>query len=126
MKTKFYLKANADTPEVLFDKEKNQFIMAGRSMPEDAYEFYKPIIEWVKEYVLDPNPKTELNVTFEYFNSSSVKQVLELFMLFENLVENGKDVKIIWNYTEDDVLMEVKGQELKSMLSVPFEFKVIG
>lgn len=124
MKTKLYFKASADTPEVSFDKENSTFIMNGRSMPEDAFEFYKPIIAWVVDYIKDPNPKTEFNVTFEYFNSASVKQVLELLMLLENLISAGKDAKIVWHYKEDDDLMEVKGQEIKSMLSVPFEFMV--
>ncbi len=47
-----------DTPEVLLDKEHNNFVISGRSLPENSYEFYRPIIFWIDEYILEPNPIT--------------------------------------------------------------------
>lgn len=119
----FKLEGTEDTPEVILNKETNTFLIKGRSLPEDAYIFYKPIIEWFAEYSSQPNAATALSVSLDYFNSSSVKQLLDLFSQLKNIIASGHEAKIIWNYSEDDDLMEIKGLEFKSMLNIPFEIK---
>jgi hypothetical protein len=115
------LKGTKESPEVVFDKDAKQFIISGRSLPEDSFQFYQPVIEWMKEYVKDPLPLTELNTHFEYFNSSSIKQLLILFKTIESLIDAGNEAKIIWKYDEEDDLMEIKGKEFKRMLKIPME-----
>lgn len=118
------LKGTEDTPEVLFNRETNEFSLKGRSLPEDAFNFYSPIIAWMTAYVKQPNKNSELIIALEYFNSSSVKQVLNLISLFEEIIKSGNSAKIIWCYAEGDDLMEIKGLEFKSMvMSLPFELR---
>ena len=119
------LKGTKETPEIHLDKESNTFKLSGRSLPEDSFQFYQPILEWMKEYIKDPLPSTELVVQFDYFNSSSIKQLLIFFKLLETIVSQGKEAKIVWNYEEDDDLMEIKGKEFKRMLSVPLEITML-
>jgi hypothetical protein len=125
MENFFKIKSTEDTPEILFNRESNEFSITGRSLPEDAYAFYRPVIEWVTDYVKEPNSSSELKICLEYFNSSSVKQILNLIMLFEGIVKSGKKAKIIWCYSEGDDLMEIKGLEFESMVEIPFEFKIL-
>jgi len=115
------LKGTKESPEIILDKEANQFAISGRSLPEDSFQFYQPVLEWIKEYAKDPLPVTELHAHFEYFNSSSIKQLLILFKSLESLISDGKEAKIIWKYDEDDDLMEIKGKEFKRMLKIPIE-----
>ena|ERR1035437_804559 len=124
MENIFKLKGTEDTPEVLFNKETNEFSITGRSLPEDALVFYNPVMAWMKAYVKQPNSISELKIALDYFNSSSVKQILDLILLFEEIIKSGKEAKVIWCYSEGDDLMEIKGLEFKSMLSIPFELKV--
>ena len=124
MEKNLKIKGTEDTPQVVFDKENNKFSLSGRSLPEDPAEFYQPIILWLEDYAKQPNPSTELHINLEYFNSSSIKQILLIFMLLEEIIKTGKEAKIIWHYNEGDDLMEVKGEEFKSMLTVPFELMV--
>jgi hypothetical protein len=121
MKKPLRINETEDTPSVVFDINANEFSISGRSFPEDSSEFYKPLIEWMQNYISEPNPNTILRISLDYLNSSSIKQILNLLMLLEKPVKMGKDIKVIWCYNADDDLIEVKGQELKSMLSVPFE-----
>jgi len=118
-------KATADTPEIIFDSIKNQFQITGRSLPENTHEFYKPIIDWMNEYSNTPNPSTEMEINLDYFNSSSIKQLLLLFMILEKMQKNGNVVKVIWYYSEDDDLNKIKGKEFESMLNLNFEFRII-
>jgi hypothetical protein len=120
----FKLKGTEDTPEVVFNRETNEFCLSGRSLPEDAYAFYRPIVEWMSDYVKQPNTSSELKIFLEYFNSSSVKQVLGMISIFEEIIKTGKEAKIIWCYSLGDDLMEIKGQEFESMVKeIKFEFK---
>lgn len=121
MERSLRIKGTEDTPEIVFDMGTNEFSITGRSLPEDASEFYAPVLNWMKWYLELPNPSTELRLYLDYFNSSSVKQILNLLMLLEEPAKTGKNVKITWQYAEDDDLMEIKGNELKSMVNVPFE-----
>jgi len=117
-------KATADTPEILFDIAANKFYIIGRSLPENSYEFYKPIIDWAQEYSKEPNASTVLEINLEYFNSSSIKQLLLVFLALEKIKKDGKETRIVWYYSEDDDLNKIKGREFESMLSIPFEFKI--
>ena len=123
METPLKLKATEDTPEVVLDKKNNEFSLTGRSLPEDAFEFYEPIIAWMKAYVKQPNPSTEFQVKMDYFNSSSVKQVFDLLMLLEDIIKAEKEAKIVWWYHEDDELMEIKGKEFQEMLNIHFALR---
>lgn len=126
MENSLKLKATEDTPEVFFNRDSNEFRLSGRSLPEDAFAFYSPVIDWMKTYVKSPLPSSELIISLEYFNSSSVKQLLGLITVFEEIVKSGNTAKIIWCYAADDDLMEIKGLEFQSMVEqIPFELKVL-
>ncbi|MDQ3192343.1 MAG: DUF1987 domain-containing protein, partial [Bacteroidota bacterium] len=87
--------------------------------------FYAPIIEWMKNYVTTPSSNTDFIINLEYFNSSSVKQVLKVLITLEEIVKKGQKVNITWYYNQEDELMEIKGQEIKSILKIPFVLKTI-
>jgi len=108
-------------PSVILDKARNEFKISGLSIPEDSYEFYRPIIAWVDEYVKNPNLVTHFYVFLEYFNSSSVKQIFFLLPKLEAIIKSGKEAKIFWHYKLGDDLIKTKGVKFKELLHVPFE-----
>jgi hypothetical protein len=125
MGNSFKLSGTEDTPEVFFSRESNEFRLSGRSFPEDASEFYRPVADWIREYVKQPNSSSALKIALDYFNSSSVKEVFGLISLFSEIVKSGNEAKIIWSYADGDDLMEIKGMEFQSMVKeIPFEFEV--
>jgi hypothetical protein len=113
-----YLKGTFDTPNVIFDKETGVFEISGRSLPENAYSFYKPLLDWLDEYKKAPNEETVLHIKLEYFNTASSKALLDIFTKLEGL----KAAKIAWHYMFDDEDMEEAGTEYAELVDVPFEF----
>jgi hypothetical protein len=97
------------------------FKISGRSYPEDAHTFYQPIITWMKAYSENPGAKTHLEIALDYFNSGSVKKVFALLYIIEDIMETGKDAKVIWRYATGDDLMQQKGMEFQKFLQVPIE-----
>jgi len=109
-------------PTIILDKEKNKFEISGNSLPEDVHGFYAPVFEWITDYLKQPNPQTTLFIKLMYFNSASTKAILDILTILEELVINGYEAKIIWNYFEEDEDMLSTGQELASVLKIPFEY----
>jgi hypothetical protein len=114
------IEKSEDTPKIMLNKEKGIFEISGRSIPEDATAFYKPILEWIEEYKKSPNATTNFTFKFEYLNTSSSKLIQEIL----SAIEGEEGVTVIWYYkTGDDDMKEV-GEDFSSLASgVPFEFK---
>ncbi|NQX92097.1 MAG: DUF1987 domain-containing protein [Flavobacteriales bacterium] len=113
-----------DTPSVNLDASKKTFNIAGRSLPEDAFSFYQPINTWLKEYTSSADQDDAiLEIQLDYFNSSSGRYLLEMFNILQNAT--GPEVKVLWIAESDDELMIEKGEELKSLVAIPFEVKQV-
>ena len=98
------IKATEDTPEIIFDPENEVFEISNVSLPENAIEFYAPVIDWLKKYKKNPLPKTVFDFNIEYLNTASSKQIFELIFLIDKINEHS-DVLIRWHY---DAIDEVK------------------
>ena len=123
MENRFSLEGTSETPEVVFDISKNEFRIAGKSMPENAYEFYAPVQHWLEGYREHPNALTRFDFSLDYFNSGSVKQVFKILCILEEITELGKEVEVSWYYKKGDELMLTKGLEFDKFLDLTIEVK---
>ncbi|MBD79911.1 MAG: nuclear pore complex subunit [Crocinitomicaceae bacterium] len=114
---------SSKTPIINFDPNEGKFEIGGRSIPENAVDFYRPIYNWLDEYVKSPVKATELNIKLEYFNTSSSKCLLDVFKKVEYLTKNSLgDVTVNWYYEEDDEDMLEAGEDYDIIISIPFNF----
>ncbi|MBL0341792.1 MAG: DUF1987 domain-containing protein [Bacteroidetes bacterium] len=115
------------TPHILFDQA-GFLEMKGKSIPENSVEFYRPVYEWLDQYIAQPKPSTKLLVQLEYFNTSSSKCILDIFRKLELLHKSGaSQVAIVWLYDEDDEDMMETGEDYQTIVKVPFSIsKVTG
>ena len=60
-----------NTPLIDLNRVTGDLLFSGRSIPENATKVYEPVINWVKEYILEPNPTSNLRLDLEYFNTAS-------------------------------------------------------
>jgi len=123
MEDRFFVNATSETPEIILDKIKNEFIISGKSMPEDAREFYQSTHNWLETYKEKPNQITRFDFSLDYFNSGSVKQVFKILCLLEEITESGKDVKVTWYYKKGDELMLMKGLEFDKFLDLTIDVR---
>ncbi|WP_027000568.1 DUF1987 domain-containing protein [Eisenibacter elegans] len=108
-----------DTPKIILDKNNGIFEISGRSLPEDAAEFYDPVLQWLGEYGSSPNPETVFIFKLEYFNTASSKLILDILSKLEGITGTS----VLWYYHEDDEDMQEAGTEFSELVEVPFEFK---
>jgi len=108
-----------DTPKVILDADKGIFELAQMSLPEDAVDFYSPILAWFAEYSKNPNPTTVFDMKLEYFNTASSKQLIQILLLLQGLTDRSKIV-INWYYKEIDEDMQGLGEEYSQIINLPF------
>ncbi len=113
---------SGDIPNITLDKEANVFEIYGKSFPENAAEFYSPIIKWIKEYTQSPNPQTVFTINLEYFNSSSSKKLFEILMNLEQITTTGGNILVKWYYDENDDVMFTRSKDIQAVLNIPIEF----
>jgi len=108
-----------DTPSVAFEKSGN-LELKGRSLPEDAFSFYIPVIEWLVEYSKAPAAATTFVFNLEYFNTASAKQIFKIAGLLTALSQNNK-VVIKWHYDEGDRDMHSSGERFSKLCGIGFD-----
>jgi hypothetical protein len=110
------------TMEVNFNHETGILEMEGSSYPENALDFFNPIIEWIKTFISDENKPMNINIRLSYLNTSSTKCILDIFEILEDYHTAGGRVKINWYYAEDDEDIMETGEELGEDFAFPIEF----
>ncbi len=119
---KLEIQGTAKTPSILFDAETGILEIKGRSIPENAIDFFKPLVDWLEEYSKEAKPLTQANIQLEYFNTSSSKCILDIFKKLEGInKQDDKEVVINWYYEEDDEDMLEAGEDYQSILKIPFK-----
>jgi len=86
--------------------------ITGRALPEDANSFFRPLLDWLRNFSAD-----EVNIEFnlDYFNTSVSKQILDMFKIIEGNPAN-KVIKIKWMYEDGDEEMLESGEIYSEML----------
>ena len=102
-----------NTLGVEFDSSTGMLELAGSSFPENASEFFNPIIDWLQQFMLEVTGKITLNFKLDYLNSSSIKFVSDMLEKLEMYHKGGGDVQINWYYDENDEDIQEMGEDLK-------------
>ena len=118
---KLYLEGTKQTPEINFDADSGILEIKGRSIPENTFEFFNPVLTWLEQYASSPADKTIVKVNLEYFNTSSSKYILEIFKRVKTVFNDGHDVIVEWYYEEDDEEMMETGEDYEAVSGLPFE-----
>ncbi len=98
----------------------------GRSIPEDSFEFYNPVVHAIQDYFRKSNTKTEMHFHLEYINSGSKKFITTILIHCNEFYQNGTSISVLWHYDADDEAIEELGNDLRSMLQIPFHLIKVG
>ena len=104
------LEATKYTPEINLDAG-GTVSLVGKSYPENTFEFYAPMMDWLEEYFNGNAAEiTVVNMEIIYFNSSSSKLFFDFFDLLEENAENNT-IEINWIYDEENESAEEAGED---------------
>lgn len=102
------------TPKIELDSSKKILSFVGKSYPENTFDFYKPVLDWARDYFEIKHEETTV-ISFEiiYFNSSSSKLFFDFFDLVEEANNKGSNIEINWIYHEENESALEAGEDFK-------------
>jgi len=118
---KIEIEPTATTPKVSFRPEEGYFEISGKSLPENSFEFYKPLLDFIEAYTESPVGSTSLVFRLQYFNTSSTSHFLRMIKKFEKIHTDGKNASVRWFYDQDDDDMKEAGEDFKVLSKLPIE-----
>lgn len=121
------IEITSKTPGIDFDREAGRLKIWGRSLPENATDFYQPLLDSIDDFKESPIDSFEIEFSFEYFNTSTSRIILDIVKSFAWLEKSGKTkLSATWFYEADDWDMQDAGHEYKQILSdINFELKEV-
>ncbi|MFC2116454.1 DUF1987 domain-containing protein [Bacteroidota bacterium] len=98
--------------------------ISGRSIPEDPKKLYKPVNQWVKDYVANPDPHTEINIQLEYCDTGSTKSIFDILMILAHCRNTNHRIDMVfnWIYEKRDAEIMELGEFMESKLNVLFNY----
>ena len=105
------LSQTASTPAILADWDKGLIQMTGDSYPENSFELFQPLIDWVEAYLANAGQPLHLELSLVYLNTSSIRSMMDIFDQLEVAHNKGMVVSARWTY---DVVNERVGRWRKS------------
>jgi hypothetical protein len=115
------IEGSKQTPEINFDAASGILSLSGRSIPENTFEFFNPVLNWLDAYALEAPDKVVAKINLEYFNTSSSKYILEILKRLKGILKDGKEVLVQWYYEEDDEEMMETGEDYEDVSGLTFE-----
>jgi len=98
------IKQTETTPEVSLDKENCKLTLEGRSYPENAHRFYKPILKEIVKCKKDISKTNILvDIKLEIINSVSMRYIHDMI---DFVSKNTNSTIVNWHYESDDEDME--------------------
>src|SRR5471032_735908 len=115
-----YIAAGTSTPEVNGDWETGVLTMTGDSYPENSFELFDPMLNWVQNFLGSADRKLQLNLGLIYLNTSSIKVMMDLFDVLEEAHSRGKAVEVLWLYDSRNGRVAELAEEFQEDCSFPF------
>ena len=120
---KWIIEASDRSPYVLLDRQESILKLEGRSYPEEGMDFFDPIILRFRTLEGSETPIRTIHIRLEYYNSSTTKAISELFQLLKTVKSAGHEVKVIWEYEEEDDGIQEDIDMFLDTFDLPFDIR---
>jgi hypothetical protein len=118
----FFLEASERHPEI---RLREGFVsIKGHSIPRDPKKTYRPVLQWIKAYVKNPSPLTEVSISIDFSDSGSTKAIFDILKTLAICENTNHEIEMTFNWIymkEDDAIREL-GEFLESKLNLKFNY----
>ncbi|MBB3330334.1 hypothetical protein BDK63_001191 [Halomonas campaniensis] len=108
------------TPAIQSSWQAGRLAMQGDSYPENSYELFDQVIDWVRRYLEEEARPLHLSLALVYLNTSSVKAMMDIFDLLEEAHGEGREVSVEWRYDPRNERIAELADEFREDCSYPF------
>ena len=112
------------TPYVLIDEEKGYMKLEGESYHENVFAFFREISEWLNAFLKTDFASFTFDCELNYFNSSTVKVLLNMLMDMDNSPNSGK-ITVNWITVKRNIIIIECGEDFQEDLkNITFNFVI--
>lgn len=94
--------------------------MSGESYPENSFELYAQLIDWVEHYLSHAERALTLELHLNYLNTSSIRFMIDIFDLLQSAFDANKEVLVQWMFDDRNPRSAELGSEFKEDYTFPF------
>tara|TARA_B100001245_G_C22827207_1_gene397926 strand:- start:271 stop:651 length:381 start_codon:yes stop_codon:yes gene_type:complete len=116
------IEATKTSPFIMLDSENKKIELKGKSTPENAVQFYYPVINNIKKLFSEVTGEIQVHFALEYFNTSSSKCLFDMLKVLKALEEHERTIIVNWYYEEDDEDMIETGEDFEDLLGLTFNY----
>ncbi len=88
-------------PKICFNYKSGDFILEGRSIPENASKIYHPLHLWVIKYSRAPRLNTSLHLNLDFFNVATLWWIVKIVKELLKIDLPGRTL-IVYLYTDSE------------------------
>ncbi|HUI71582.1 MAG TPA: SiaC family regulatory phosphoprotein [Spirochaetia bacterium] len=114
------------SPTVRLDASRGMMELAGESYPQNAFDFFAPIIDWARQFLRESPDPLILSLRLSYLNTSSTKCLIDLLDLLENAYKIGRAARVVWHCDRDNERAREAAEEFREDVTLPFEIVLEG
>ena len=108
------------TPAIEGDRGAGRLFMQGDAYPENAFAVFDPVFNWLQQVLETQTNPFHLELELGYLNTSSVKSMMDIFDLLEEVFAQGREIQVVWRYAPaNDRIAEV-AEEFREDCTFPF------
>ncbi|MBE61196.1 MAG: nuclear pore complex subunit [Flammeovirgaceae bacterium] len=116
------IESTKTSPYIMVDSTEKIIELKGKSTPENAVQFYYPVINNIKKLFSAVSGEIHVNMALEYFNTSSSKCIFDMLKVLKSLQDDDREIVINWYYEEDDEDMLETGEDYQDLLGMNFNY----
>jgi len=116
----FKVEADDESPEILLNERTGEFLFCGDSYPENAFEFYAPVLEWLEEYSKNSRLFTLFEFKFRFLSTSSQKELIKILKILEKIAQSSA-VVVKWYFQKGNDDAFAFGLEFSKLFNIDFD-----
>ncbi|MCQ4295590.1 biofilm regulation phosphoprotein SiaC [Pseudomonas stutzeri] len=116
----FSIPGSQSTPAIQSDWKNGIVSMQGDSYPENSYELFHQVYEWIEGFLGEATHPLNLELRLLYLNTSSIKAMMDIFDLLEAAFQDGRQVAVNWYYDIRNERVVELAEEFKEDCNFPF------
>ena len=114
------LPGSQTSPSIHADWTAGVVVMSGESYPENSFEIYDQLIQWIASYLSAVDKSLTLELHLNYLNTSSIRFMIDIFDMLEAAHVDSKEVLVQWMYDDRNPRSAELGAEFKEDYTFPF------
>jgi hypothetical protein len=115
---------SSSSPAIVADWNKGVVSMAGDSYPENSFELFQPLIDWVETFLAEADRPLHLELELVYLNTSSIRSMMDIFDQMESAHLKGRAVSTRWSYATANERVGQLAEEFREDCTFPFSIDV--